>query len=63
MLSTSPVSALNFKAPGIFGHVFESGLLDATNSDGWDIVTAYIRKYAVCDGVSDIVLMDSEWCI
>lgn len=60
MLSTSPVSTLVFKALGVFGRIFESGLLDATSSDDWDVATTHIRRYVVCDGVSGFVLMDSK---
>lgn len=60
MLSTSPVSTLVFKALGVFGRIFELGLLDATNSDDWDVATTHIRRYVVCDGVSGFVLMDSK---
>jgi hypothetical protein len=58
-----PVTAVEFKAPGIFNRILASGQLNAENSDDWSIVTAQIRKYAIRNSVSDILVMDNEWCV
>jgi hypothetical protein len=62
-LGMLPVTAVEFKAPGIFNRILASGQLNAENSDDWSIVTAQIRKYAMRNSVSDILVMDNEWCV
>ncbi|KAL0640249.1 hypothetical protein Q9L58_000527 [Maublancomyces gigas] len=59
----NPISVVMFKAPGVFSQVCNSGNIDVNAGDDWDIVSSQIRKYAICNQIQNVVVVDDQWGI
>lgn len=59
----NPISIVEFKAPGVFSRVCISGNINVDAADDWDIISGQIRKYAICNQMQNVVVVDDQWGI
>lgn len=54
------ISAVEFKDPGVLSRVCISGNINVNAGDDWDTVSSQIRKYAVCNRIQNVVVVDDQ---